>query len=82
MYISVALQKHLNHKKTQLFCNYISRTLRIGLLDFLIILLGHLSHSGDLFLLWVGVRRRGSSVNLFFSRTTWPILTKFDMYHL
>ena len=33
---------------------------------------------GDL-LLWVGVRRRASSVNIFFSRTTEPILTKFGM---
>ena len=40
--------------------------------------LGHLSHSGDL-LLWVGVRRRSSCVNIFFSRTTGPILTKFGM---
>ena len=31
--------------------------------------LGHPSHSGDL-LLWVGVRRRASCVNIFFSRTT------------
>ena len=34
--------------------------------------LGHLSHSGDL-LLWVGVRRRASSINIFFSRTIGPI---------
>ena len=40
--------------------------------------LGHLSHSGDL-LLWDGVRRRPSCVNIFFSRTTGPILTKFGM---
>ena len=40
--------------------------------------LGHLSHSGDL-LLWVGVRHRPSCVDFFFSRTTWPILTKFGM---
>ena len=40
--------------------------------------LSHLSHSGDL-LLWVGVRRRASCVNIFLSRTTRPILTKFDM---
>ena len=40
--------------------------------------LGHLSHSGDL-LLWVGVRCRASSVNIFFSRTTEPILNKFGM---
>ena len=39
---------------------------------------GHLSHSGDL-LLWVGVRRSVSCVNIFFSRTTGPILIKFDM---
>ena len=38
--------------------------------------LGHLSHSGDLWL-WVGVRRRPSCVNIFFSRTTGPILSKF-----
>ena len=37
-----------------------------------------LGHSGDL-LLWVGVRRRASSVNIFFSRTTEPVLTKFGM---
>ena len=36
---------------------------------FLSWLLGHLSNSGDL-LLWVGVRRRPLSVNIFFSRTT------------
>ena len=42
------------------------------------VLLGHLSHSGDL-LLWVGVHRRPSFVNIFFSRTTGPILTKFSM---
>ena len=41
-------------------------------------LLGHLSHSGDL-LLWVGVRRRASCVNIFSSETTGPILTKFGM---
>ena len=40
--------------------------------------LGHLSHSCDL-LLWVGVRRRLSCVNIFFSRTTGPILTKFGV---
>ena len=40
--------------------------------------LGHLSHSGDL-LLWVGVRRRASCVNNFFSRTTGTILTKYGM---
>ena len=40
--------------------------------------LGHLSNSGDL-LLWVGVRRRALCVNIFFSRTTRPILTKFGM---
>ena len=47
--------------------------------------LGHLSHSGDL-LPWVGVRRRPSCVvrrpscvNIFFSKTTGPILTKFGM---
>ena len=42
--------------------------------------LGHLSHSGDL-LLWVAsvVMRRLSSVNIFFSRITEPILTKFGM---
>ena len=47
--------------------------------------LGHLSHSGDL-LSWVGVRlrascvvRRASSFNIFFSKTTGPILTKFGM---
>ena len=40
--------------------------------------LGHLSNSGDL-LLWIGVRRRPSCVNIFFSRTTGPILTKFGM---
>ena len=34
-----------------------------------------LSNSGDL-LLWVGVRRRPSCVNIFFSWTTGPILTK------
>ena len=50
---------------------------------FVNIFLGHLSNSGDL-LLWVGVRRRPSSVvrrascvNIFFSRTTGPILTKY-----
>ena len=43
--------------------------------------LGHLSHSGDL-LLWVGVRHRASCVNIFFSRTTQPILTKFGLQHL
>ena len=36
--------------------------------------------SGDL-LLQVGVRRL-SSVTIFFSRTSWPILTKFGMQHL
>ena len=48
-------------------------------------LLGYLSYSGDLLLL-VGVRRRAScavrrasSVNIFFSGTTGPILTKFSM---
>ena len=40
--------------------------------------LGLLSHSGDL-LLWVGVRRRASSFNILFSRTTEPILTKFGL---
>ena len=40
--------------------------------------LGHLSHSGDL-LLWVGVRRRPSCVNIFSSETTRPIFTKFGM---
>ena len=51
----------------------------------LAIILGHLSHSGDL-LSWVDVRRRAlcvvrraSSVNIFFSKTTVPILTKFGM---
>ena len=40
--------------------------------------LGHLSYSGDL-LLCVRVRRRPSCVNIFSSRTTGPILTKFGM---
>ena len=40
--------------------------------------LGHLSDSGDL-LLWVGVRRRPSCVNIFSSETTGLILTKFGM---
>ena len=40
--------------------------------------LGHLIDSGDL-LLWVGVRRRPSCVNIFFSRTTGPILIKFGV---
>ena len=38
--------------------------------------LGHLSNSGDL-LLWGW--RLSSSVNIFFSRTTGPILTQFGM---
>ena len=45
---------------------------------FILSFLGHLSHSGDL-LLWVGVRRHVSSIEIFFSRTTEPILTKFGM---
>ena len=40
--------------------------------------LGYLCNSGDL-LLWVGVCRRASCVYIFFSRTTWPILTKYGM---
>ena len=40
--------------------------------------LGHLSHSGDL-LLWVGFRRHATCVNIFLSRTTGPILTKFGV---
>ena len=40
--------------------------------------LGHLSRSCDL-LLWVGVRRCLSCVNIFFSRTTGPILTKLGV---
>ena len=43
-----------------------------------VLLLGHLGYSGDL-LLRVGVRRRASSVNIFFSKTSGPILTKFAM---
>ena len=43
--------------------------------------LGRLSHSGDL-LLWVGICRQASSINVFFSRTNGPILTKIGMYHL
>ena len=42
------------------------------------IFLGHLSNSGDL-LLWLGVCRHPSCVNIFFSNTTGPILTKFGM---
>ena len=34
--------------------------------------LRHLSHSGDL-MLWVGVRRRPSCINIFISRTDGPI---------
>ena len=40
--------------------------------------LGHLSNSGDL-LLCFGVRRRPLCINIFFSKTTGPILTKFGM---
>ena len=43
--------------------------------------LGHLSYSGDL-LLWFGVRRLPSCVNIFFSRTTGPVSTKSGMKHL
>ena len=43
--------------------------------------LGHLSHSGGL-LLWVSVRCQAPCVNIFFQRTTWPILTKFGMQNL
>ena len=42
--------------------------------------LGHLIHSGDL-LLWVGIHCRLSGVNIFFSRTTGPVLT-FGMQYL
>ena len=44
----------------------------------LLLKLGHLSHSSDL-LLCVGVCHRASSVNILFSRTTEPILTRFGM---
>ena len=47
----------------------------------LLLKLGHLSHSSDL-LLCVGVCHRASSVNILFSRTTEPILTRFGMQHL
>ena len=47
----------------------------------LLLKLGHLSHSSDL-LLCVGVCHRASSVYIFFSRTTEPILTKVGMSHL
>ena len=43
--------------------------------------LGHLSNSRDL-LLWVSVGCSASFINIFFSRTTGPILTKFGMQHL
>ena len=45
---------------------------------FFLVSLGHLSYTGDL-LLCVRVRRRPSCVNIFFSRTTGPILTKVGM---
>ena len=50
--------------------------------------LGHLNHSGELFL-WMSVIRSASSVvhratcvNIFSSRSTGPILTKIGMLHL
>ena len=51
------------------------------ILLFILTFSGHLSHSGDV-LLCVGVRCRASSVNILFSSTNGPILTKFGMQHL
>ena len=74
--ILIASLKHLsNYQVTK--CNTFSVLFTVNIVSPLL-LLGHLSHSGDL-LSWVGVRRRASSVNIFFSKTTGPILTKFGM---